>query len=571
MAVEVEPRLGRRRSGGPAPQAKGGAAAALPAKGWPAEASPRRRRRRLSGLSLPILAVNLSAVFILGVGLFYLDDYEKGLVVADIEGMRAQGEIVAAALGEIAVDKDTGELQRLDPLLARQLISRLVDRTRARARLFDVDGDLVADSRMLRGPGGVVQIVELPPPRSDSAIRQTVFDVYHWVIAQLPRRQRLEQYFEAATQRADDYEEVRRALQGETKGMVRADESGALIIAVAVPVQRYRQVLGALMLSHVGTEVDRAARNVRFDILKVFGVVFAITVLASLYLAGSIARPVRRLAIAADRVRRGHGGHKQQIPDFSKRSDEIGDLSAALRDMTEALGSRIDAIGRFAADVAHEIKNPLSSMRSAIETAARVKDPEQQRRLMSIVQDDIQRLDRLITDISDASRLDAELSRAEPAPVDIGRMLSALVELQDATTANGTPRLRLDAANHQSLGVIGVEGRLVQVFRNLISNAITFSPPDGTIRLSAERDGRFIKVEVEDQGPGIPQGKRDAIFDRFYSERPANEKFGMHSGLGLSISKQIVDAHDGTITADNRCDDAGKVIGARFVVRLPAE
>ena len=559
MALEVEPRLKPRQASVGAPKARG------------LLADPRRSQRRLSGLSLPILAVNLSAVFILGVGLFYLDDYEKGLVVADIEGMRAQGEIVAAALGEIAVDKDTGELQRLDPKLTRQLISRLVDRTRARARLFSVDGELLADSRMLRGPGGVVQIMELPPPRSDSAVRQAAFDIYDWVIGRLPRRQRLAQYFEAANQRADDYEEVGRALQGETKGMVRADDSGALIISVAVPVQRYRQVLGALMLSHVGTEVDRAARNVRFDILKVFGVVFAITVLASLYLAGTIARPMRRLAIAADQVRRGHGRHKHQIPDFSKRSDEIGDLSAALRDMTEALESRMDAIERFAADVAHEIKNPLSSMRSAIETVARVEDPEQQRRLLAIIQDDVHRLDRLISDISDASRLDAELSRAEAAPVDIGRMLSALVEVQDATADKGTPRLTLDAANHQSLDVLGVEGRLVQVFRNLISNAITFSPADGTITLSAERDGRFVKVEVRDQGPGIPQGKHDAIFDRFYSERPANEKFGMHSGLGLSISKQIVDAHDGTITADNRCDESGKVIGARFVVRLPAD
>ena len=559
MALEVEPRLKPRQASVGAPKARG------------LLAEPRRRRRRLSGLSLPILAVNLSAVFILGVGLFYLDDYEKGLVVADIEGMRAQGEIVAAALGEIAVDKDTGELQRLDPKLTRQLISRLVDRTRARARLFSVDGELLADSRMLRGPGGVVQIMELPPPRSDSAVRQAAFDIYDWVIGRLPRRQRLAQYFEAANQRADDYEEVGRALQGETKGMVRADDSGALIISVAVPVQRYRQVLGALMLSHVGTEVDRAARNVRFDILKVFGIVFAITVLASLYLAGTIARPMRRLAIAADQVRRGHGRHKHQIPDFSKRSDEIGDLSAALRDMTEALESRMDAIEHFAADVAHEIKNPLSSMRSAIETVARVEDPEQQRRLLAIIQDDVQRLDRLISDISDASRLDAELSRAEAAPIDIGRMLSALVEVQDATADKGTPRLTLDAANQQSLDVLGVEGRLVQVFRNLISNAITFSPADGTITLSAQRDGRFVKVEVRDEGPGIPQGKYEAIFDRFYSERPANEKFGMHSGLGLSISKQIVDAHDGTITADNRCDESGKVIGARFIVRLPAD
>ncbi|MFQ5955603.1 MAG: stimulus-sensing domain-containing protein [Kiloniellales bacterium] len=559
MAVDVEPPLARRQASEP--------------KADPGRrvAAPSRRRRRLSGLVLPILAVNLSAVFILGVGLFYLDDYEKGLVVADIEGMRAQGQIVAAALGEIAVDKDSGDQQRFDAQSTRRLIRRLVDPTRARARLFSVDGDLIADSRMLSGPGGVVQMRELAPPRSGSIFHQTVFAVYDWLIGLLPRRQRLPRYFEAATQRADDYQEVRRALAGESKGIVRADDGGGLIISVAVPVQRYRRVLGALMLSHSGAEVERAARSVRFDILKVFGVVLAITVLASLYLAGTIARPVRRLAVAADRVRRGHGRLKPLIPDFSKRGDEIGDLSAALRDMTQALESRMDAIERFAADVAHELKNPLSSMQSAVETVARIDDPEQKRRMLAILQDDIQRLDRLISDISDASRLDTELSRAESVPVDIGHMLAALVEVEQATSAADAPRLRLDIENHQRLEVMGVEGRLVQVFRNLINNAITFSPPGGTITLKAGRDGRYVTVAVEDEGPGVPEDKRETIFDRFYSERPAEEKFGTHSGLGLSISKQIVDAHDGDISAENRCDETGRVIGARLVVRLPAD
>ncbi len=557
MAVDVEPPLARRR--------------ASESKAEPGRAAAPRRRRRLSGLVLPILAVNLSAVFILGVGLFYLDDYEKGLVVTDIEGMRAQGQIVAAALGEITVDKDSGELQRLDAESTRQLIRRLTDPTRARARLFSVDGELIADSRMLSGPGGVVQIRELTPPRSGSLFHRTVFAVYDWLIGLLPRRQRLPRYLEAATQRADDYEEVRRAMSGGSKGMVRTDDSGGLIISVAVPVQRYRRVLGALLLSHGGAEVERAVRSVRFDILKVVGVVLAITVLASLYLAGSIARPVRRLAVAADRVRRGRGRPTPMIPDFSKRGDEIGDLSAALREMTQALASRMDAIERFAADVAHEIKNPLSSMQSAVETLSRIDDAAQKRRLLAILQDDIQRLDRLISDISEASRLDSELSREETVPVDIGHMLSTLVEVGEATRANGAPRLRLDIENHQRLEVHGVEGRLVQVLRNLIDNAVTFSPPTGTITLKAGRDGRYVTVAVEDQGPGIPEGKRETIFDRFYSERPAEEKFGTHSGLGLSISKQIVDAHDGDIRAENRCDETGRVVGARFVVRLPAD
>jgi two-component system sensor histidine kinase ChvG len=564
MAVDVEPRLAATTRPMRAPKVDE----------QPAEAAPFRRRRWLSGVSRPILTVNLSALLFLAFGLFYLDDYEKGLALADIEAMREQGRIVAAALGEIAVEGDTGEVQRLKPEAGRQLIRRLIDPMKARARLFAPDGELVADSRMLGGPGSLVQIMELPPPRSPEWLNRVVFAAYDWMVERLPRHHGLPRYFEAATQRADDYQEVGRALQGETSGMLRAVAPGGasgLVISVAVPVQRYRQVLGALLLSHSGADVEHAVRAVRLEILKVFGIALGFTVLLSLYLGGTIARPVRRLAAAAERVRRAHGRQQQPIPDFSKRDDEIGDLSEALREMTEALWNRIDAIERFAADVAHEIKNPLSSMRSAIETVARVDDPEQQARLLSIIQDDIQRLDRLISDISDASRLDAELSRAETAPTDIGRMLKALVEVHDATADSAMPRFRLQVPDHQPLDVIGIEGRLVQVFRNLISNAVSFSPPGGAIALEAGRNGRFVKVTVEDEGPGIPDDKCQAIFDRFYSERPAGEKFGTHSGLGLSISRQIVDAHGGTIVAENRRDDADKVIGARFTVRLPAD
>ncbi len=531
----------------------------------------RRPRRRFSRLSIPILAVNLSALFILGVGLFYLDDYEKGLLVADIESMRSQGQIVAGAIGETAIDGTTSDQQTLRPQLARQLIRRLVDPMHARARLFTPEGVLVADSRKLRAPGGVVQIVELPPPSVVSGFNQLIFEIYDWLINLLPRYSRLPRYFETVTQHADDYIEVRHALRGESKGMVRRTDDAGLVISVAVPVQRYRQVLGALMLSHSGSEIDRAVRSVRLDIMKVFGIVFGATIILSLYIAGSIARPVRRLAAAADRVRRGQGRLMQPIPDFTSRGDEIGDLSAALREMTEAMWNRMDAIERFAADVAHEIKNPLTSMRSAVETVSRIEDPAQQRKLITIIQDDIQRLDRLISDISDASRVDAELSREEMGPVDIGRMLAALVEVQSVTGNANTPRLRLAALGGGALEVLGAESRLVQVFRNLLSNAVSFSPPGGTIALQAFRDGGTVQVEITDEGPGIPEEKREAIFDRFYSERPAGEKFGTHSGLGLSISKQIIDAHGGTVTAENCRDEAGEVIGARFIVRLPIE
>jgi two-component system sensor histidine kinase ChvG len=256
------------------------------------------------------------------------------------------------------------------------------------------------------------------------------------------------------------------------------------------------------------------------------------------------------------------------IPDFSARGDEIGDLSGALREMTSALWQRMDAIERFAADVAHEIKNPLTSLRSAVETAARIQDPGKREKLLAIVMEDVKRLDRLISDISDASRLDAELSRIEPEPVDVGHVLGTLAEVYDVTQAEEGPRIRL-VLPEEPLVVSGVEGRLVQVFRNLIANAVSFSPPDGTIRLSARQDEDAVVVTVEDDGPGIPEGKLEAIFNRFYTERPSGEKFGTHSGLGLSISKQIVDAHQGVIRAENRRDADGRVIGARFVVRLP--
>jgi two-component system sensor histidine kinase ChvG len=313
-------------------------------------------------------------------------------------------------------------------------------------------------------------------------------------------------------------------------------------------------------------------RAVRLDILKTFLFALAVTVLLSIYLAGTIARPVRRLATAADRVRRGLG-REVVIPDFSRRGDEIGDLSSALREMTGVLWQRMDAIDRFAADVAHEIKNPLTSLRSAVETASRIEDPVKQRRLLAIILEDVQRLDRLISDISDASRLDAELSRHEHEPVALDRMLATLVELHEATTMEGAPRLRLivpSNARPSDFVVPGIEDRLVQVLRNLIANAISFSPSGGTIGLAVQRDQNTVVVTIDDEGPGIPDAKLAAIFDRFYSERPAGEKFGTHSGLGLSISKQIIEAHRGIIRAENRRGAGGAIVGARFIVRLPA-
>jgi two-component system, OmpR family, sensor histidine kinase ChvG len=541
-------------------------------------AAPRRidryRRRRFSPLTARILAVNILALALLGLGLLYLGKYEASLIDTELAALTTQGEIFAAALGEGAVIDSVTEGEQLIPELGSQMMRRLVEPTRTRARLFDLDGKLLADSRVLRGPGGVVQIRELPPPQDGSVFGSIGDAIYDWIIGRLPRRAGWPEYRESAAPKAADYPEVERALRGDTASQVRRDRNGAgLQLSVAVPIQRYKQVLGAVMLQVGSADLEQAVRAVRLDILKVFLIALTVTVLLSFYLAGTIARPVRRLAAAAERVRRGHGRHLA-IPDFSRRGDEIGDLSSSLRDMTHALWLRMDAIEHFAADVAHEIKNPLTSLRSAVETAVRIEDPVKQRRLLGIVLEDVARLDRLISDISDASRLDAELSRLEHTPVALDRMLETLVELHEATESEETPQLHLtlpeSGMRGTTLTVPGIEGRLVQVFQNLIANAVSFSPPGGPIMLTVQHEPGAVIVTIDDSGPGIPESKLAAIFERFYSERPAGEKFGTHSGLGLSISKQIIEAHRGVIRAENRRAEDGRVVGARFIVRLPA-
>ncbi|BBK35068.1 histidine kinase [Allostella sp. ATCC 35155] len=520
-----------------------------------------------SALTRRILAVNVLPLLILVGGLLYVGEYRRGLVQSELDALRTQAELIANALGEGTVDHmAAAEEVTLSLEAARHMVRRLVEPTGARARLFAADGSLVADTRLLSGPGGSIYIERLPPPEDDPPLLGAAGRIYGWIVGLLPDGEELPLYVERPTQTASDYVEVQRALEGEPQRMRRRDPFDRTVLSAAVPVQRFKQVLGAVMLSTEDQAIQKAIRSVRFDILRVFAVALASTVLLSLYLGGTIVRPVLRLARAAERVKRGQG-RPPEIPQIGRRNDEIADLAESLRTMTQVLWQRLNANERFAADVAHEIKNPLTSLRSAVETAARVKDPDQQRRLMAIIQEDVGRLDRLITDISDASRLDAELSRDATETVDVARLLDALAELHQTTDDGGGPAIRLDIARHQDLAVTGLESRLGQVFRNLIANAVSFSPPGGTVTLRAVRQGAWVVAQVEDEGPGIPPDNLEAIFQRFYSERPSGEKFGTHSGLGLSISKQIVEAHGGTVTAENRPPPGG----ARFTVRLPSD
>ncbi len=528
---------------------------------------------RISPLTLRILAVNMLALAILVVGLLYLGQYQDNLIKSHLEALKGDSRVFAGMVAEGGTVGDLNGQYALSPRQARYVIRRWVDATEVRTRLFDPQGSFFADSQTLDGPNGAnIDWRFLPPPHSFNTRIAAVIDLLSRQFDSWPGRSTLPKYEgDDRTAPLAANPDLIKALQGEVSGRVWLDGDGHLKLTAAAPVQRLKLVLGAVLLNGDGEVIEDAIRSTQLDIAKAFAGALAITVLLSLYLAGAIGRPIRRLAQAAERLRMGTG-REDEIPDFTSRRDEIGELSLALREMTQALRSRMDAIEQFAADVAHELKNPLSSLASAVETLVRIKDPVQQARLMGIIREDVTRLDRLISDISNASRLDAELSRAEAHPVDLGTLLSTLAEIHrsiDETRPGFTQPVDIGLEVPRGLVVRGMESRLGQVFQNLIANAVSFSPPGGAVRVAASRQGGDAVVTVEDQGPGIPPGKLDAIFDRFYSERPSGEAFGTHSGLGLSIAKQIVETLGGRIYAENIGGVPGT--GARFVVRLPLD
>jgi two-component system sensor histidine kinase ChvG len=535
------------------------------------------RPRWVSPLLRRILLVNLLPLALLLAALLYLDQYQNGLLEAEVATLREQARIFAGALGESAVREDDADHARLVADLARPLLWRLTDPTpNAQARLYAPDGKMIADSRIRAGAGGAIVTEPLPPAADRGLIVGTIGRIYDRILAWLPHgsEEPLLDYGPSAAGpdwQPDVREELRLTGTNQEREMppyIRRTEDNRLLVTVAEPVLHNGHSVGIVLLTREAREVDDSLLAVRLSILGLFTLALALTVALSWYLSLTIARPILRLAGAAEQMREG-SGRSGQVPDrLLARHDEIGALAHALSESARALWARMDAIERFAADVAHEIKNPLSSIRSAIETLLRIEDPEKQRRLLAIIAEDVRRLDRLISDISDASRIDAELSRATTERVDVTPILATLAEIHEATRGDGDPHIELTAPD-TPLVVQGVEGRLVQVLRNLIVNARSFSPSDGCIGLKARETGSVVEISVEDEGPGIPEARLEHIFDRFYSERPKGEGFGQHSGLGLSISRQIVEALKGRISAENRRDERGHVLGARFVVRLP--
>jgi len=523
-----------------------------------------------------VLLVNFVPLALLLGAVLYLDQYQDGLLEAEVAALREQARIYAGALGESAVRVTDPNNPVLVPDIARPLLRRLTDPTpNAGAKIYAPDGTLIADSRVRMGAGGAVTAEPLPAAAERSRVVGVVSRIYDDVLALLPHTRAATVALSANAPGADWQPDVRQELRltssddsHEMPPLIRRTQENQLLVTVAEPVERDRHTVGIVLLTRDAIEVDRSLFAVRISILGLFFGALILTVLLSWYLSLTLARPILLLADAAQDMREGHGRSGGVPKRLLRRRDEIGELGQALSASATALWGRMDAIERFAADVAHEIKNPLSSIRSAIDTMKRVREPAQQARLLAIIQEDVVRLDRLITDISEASRLDAELSRTATEPVDVVPIIQTLGDIADATRAEGDPHLHVDVPP-APLVVQAVEGRLVQVLRNLIGNAQSFSPAGGSITLRGRETGGVVELSVEDEGPGIPDGNLEHVFDRFYSERPAGESFGRHSGLGLSISRQIVEALRGRISAENRRGADGEVLGARFVVRLP--
>jgi len=537
-----------------------------------------------SSLARRIIVLNLAGLAVLVVGILFLNQWRTGLIEARVQSLRVQGEIIAAAIAASAtVDSDViqvdpdrlldvqgnnsvSPLSFFDPSLefpinperVAPLLRNLVTPTRTRARIYDQQGLLILDSTNLYARGEVLRQVTKPTDNSSFFL----LDWWNALMDWLPGDD-YPQYQEFGADEGTKYPEVAASLTGQATAIVRVDNKHQLVVSVAVPVQRLRATVGVLLLSTQPGDIDQIATSERWGILRIALVAAAVTIILSLLLAGTIAGPLRRLAGAAEKVQSTITS-RAEIPDFSDRSDEVGHLSRALRSMTSALYGRIEGIERFAADVAHELKNPLTSLRSAVETLPRAKRAEDRERLNEIIQHDVRRLDRLISDISNASRLDAELARQSAEPVDMAQLADAMVSIQKDVAQKRS----VDVVLEKKVGklapiVLGYDSRLAQVLNNLIDNAVSFSPEGGKVTVLIGTTEDTVTLSVTDEGPGI-RGDITRIFQRFYTDRPEGESFGDHSGLGLAISKQIIEAHGGRIVAENRTERSG----ARFTVTL---
>ena len=593
----------RRRAKGPARQrAEAEAGRSFGLGRLLAPLRDRDGRLPVSRLAVTILVANLIGVLILMLGSVGLNQYRDGLIEAKLEGVRGQAQMLAGIVAAVAaeepdcaialVESDTGPAKgaapcetTLNEAQVSAVFSRVWDGFEGRVRIFRIppgySGEPIEDVNLLlledqvrEAPGAVEQDLPTGEEAPPGVIARAWNRVGEFVATTL-----LEPGFRAEVQARTLTDELNAAFRssgarGELGATsVRTNEDGEIVASVSVPIRRVQATYGVVTAEIGG--IEALMRQARLDVLPFFLLALGASLASTLYLTAVIARPVRRLATAADRVREGIAvAGRVRIPDLRRRRDEIGELSRSLRSMTQALYDRIEAIDSFAADVSHELKNPLTSIRSAVETLDIARTEEQRARLLGVVAQDVTRMDRLITDISNASRLDAELARETREVVDLMGLLNDVVGTYDATAREDAPAVRLlGRTGTQPAYVFGSPSALGQVFRNLIDNALSFSPEGGTVRvvIGADRteDGPVLRVQVADEGPGIPPANLETIFKRFYTERPAGADFGNNSGLGLAICRQIVESHGGRIWAENAQNRSGEVIGALFTVLLP--
>ncbi len=542
-----------------------------------------------------IIVSNLIGLLILCGGYLYITQQRAWLIEAKIDSLKAQGEIIAAAIAgnaklrgqtlEINPDRlpDRGtpslpfnndEISRLELTLGPEkvtpILKRIMPLTTSRARVYARDGTLITDSSRIptRGKLGAPQrdpAADNPQPNTKS----------FWTrMLQYISNSDLTVYKEIGTAKGTLYPEVRQALTGTAKPLRQLTSDGQQIVSIAIPIERNNSILGVLLLSTQPGEIDVIQAEERWAILRVALLALAATIAASWVLAQTVAGPMRRLSAAAEQVNRQINA-RQDLPDFSSRRDEVGQMAQAFTTMTKSLYRRIEASEKFAADVAHELKNPLTAARSTAESLDYARTDEERQQLVIQIQEELKRLNRLITDISNTSRLDAELALQETEPLDVRELLKGIVatfsDLFSDDDRNVTLELAPPSRGSNPYVVLGHPGRLAQVMSNLLDNAMTFTAENTVVTVKAQEVDNDIEIIVEDEGPGVEEDKLEKIFSRFYTYRPTAESSrGNNSGLGLAIAREIVLAHDGKIWAENRsAGDPGKCAGARFVVRLP--
>lgn len=544
-----------------------------------------------------ILVASLAGLVVMVGGILYFSENNAWLIDAKRESLRVQGEIIAAAIagdarvetGRLIIHTDslpspeekaqppddiafTAHELSIRPERVAPILRRLIQPTTRRARVYSRDGTLVIDSATLLKRGQLTRH-DPKPPAGGSNNRMRPKNFWTRLKSWMLMNEDLPVYREIGNANGTSYPEVRQALQGTATAMLLLNEKGEQIVSTAVPIQRASVVQGVLLMSTPPGEIDDILSDQRDQIWLLAAFAILATLLSALLLARTVAGPIRRLSAAADLVSRNIGA-RHELPDYSQRTDEVGRMSSAFAAMTAALYRRIEASESFAADVAHELKNPLAAARSMAESLSYARTEEQRNEVVKQIQNELKRLNRLITDVSNASRLDAELARQQIGPIDVTTVVASVSQIFRDILSGDNRRVEtlIAVPPHEGAYLVnGHAGRLGQVLTNLVDNAVSFSPEGAAVTVHVRRVDSLVELTVEDQGPGIPDDRLDIIFDRFYTDRPDTEATrGKNSGLGLSISREIIRAHGGEIFAENKKGNgAAKPHGARFVVRLP--